>query len=337
MRNVFVFFDGTSCTLATKTNIEEIYSLAKSASYPCRYHEGIGGFSRTKIRDFALAPDVEPRAVQAFQVLVDMDLDPEDRLYIFGYSRGAVIARTLAMCLVSKQHLISAAKVSGFAHTVRAQIEFLCLFDPVVGWPRLFKTRVPNHDAILEPRIKNYLELLSVDESRLFFPSDSYSASKKTNRKIELSSSLSKAATREGRQQSAWALALRKTRKTVWFPGKHGDVGGQSANPAIGLHALTTSLEELLEISETSGAGISFPTEKIQVIKDKLAQLDRLSPSPPAGRMQIMVEKIKRRWGRRMPPQNKFAQHLAHPLCCDLSPTFYDQASLPDYPPYTRL
>lgn len=337
MRDVFVLIDGTSCTLATKTNIQKIYSLAKAASYQSQYQEGIGGYSRTKFRDFVLAPDVEPCAVRAFQVLVDMDLKPTDRLYIFGYSRGAVIARTLAMCIVSKCHLMAAAKATGFSHSVRAQIEFLCLFDPVVGWPRFFKTAVPNHDAVLEPKIKHYLELLSVDEGRLHYPSDSYSASRRTIQKIEEASPLSQATTRQDRQRIASALALRKSRKTIWFPGKHGDVGGQGGSPAIGLHALATALEELLQISASAGTGISFPAAKIQVVRDELARLGGVTARPSPGRLGAFLQNLKRRLGGRMPPPDSFAQQMVHPLCSDLSSTFYERAGLPDYPPYQRV
>jgi len=337
MRNVFVLIDGTRCTLASKTNIEAIYALSEAGGYRHHYQPGVGTYTQTKRRDEALAADIEGRAISVYQTLVEMQLNKQDRLYIFGYSRGAVIARTLAMCIASKEQLIAAAQGPPFKRTVPAQIEFLCLFEPVIGWPRRFKTYVANHEAVLEPKIKNYLELLALEERGVLFRSDSYVASGKAARKITELRRVSEAMPLEEKDKAAEALAVRKTRKAIWFPGMHGEIGGQNGRREIALHTLATALDELFAVSDAVGAEIEFPAEHLTAIKMMLGGFIPMPPPRPVSKLKQVWDRIGQIWGRRCPPSEHFAQHIAHPLCAKFAPSVPGASDLPTYPDYKMM
>lgn len=332
MRHFFVLIDGTNCVLASGTNIQKIHSLSASAGYTRCYQSGIGALSRTKMRDLVFAPNLEPRALEVFQTLEGLDLGKEDRLYIFGYSRGAVIARTLAMCIASSKHLRSAARISGFTGSIHAQIEFLCLFDPVAGRPRLQRTKVPNHDAILEPRIKNYLELISVEESKPHYPSDSYSASKPTLKSIASISSVSKADTTADRQKAMIELGILKTRKAVWFPGTHADVGGHGNDEVIGFSTLATALKELDQLSESAGLAVKFPAGEVQKIIDKANSLEELESSTPKGWISRNLRGLSQRISKRKPKAHELVQHYGHPSCKKYPGAAAALDEFPEYP-----
>lgn len=334
MRHVFVLIDGTNCVLASGTNIQKLHSLSESAGYARCYQQGIGALSRTKIMDIFLAPNLEPRALDVFQTLVSLELKKEDRLYIFGYSRGAVIARILAMCIASSKHLLSAARTSGFTGSIQAQIEFLCLFDPVAG-PRsnhIYRLYVPNHDAIHEPRIKNYLELLSAEESRPHFLSDSYIASKSTRKKLTSISAVSEADTTKDRQQSMTALGILKTRKVIWFPGTHSDVGGNGSNTTIALHALATVLTEFEHVSKTGNLGVAFLENDVNSIFDQVRNSGIPKEPKRKGPFVRALHIVSKYLSRRKPQPHILVQHFGHPLCKKYSGASAVLKEFPEYP-----
>jgi hypothetical protein len=329
---VFVLIDGTNCVLPNKTNIQKINSFSEAAGFEKYYQAGIGAFSRTKLIDILIAPDLEPRALEVFQTIQSLGLKSEDRLYIFGYSRGAVIARVLAMCIASHKHLYSAARISGFTGSIQAQIELLCLFDPVIGRPRIHNLTVPNHDAILEPRVKNYLELLSVEESKFIYPSDSYSSSKATLKRVSSISSTSKADTTADRQQAMTELGIRKTRKAIWFPGTHSDVGGNGSNKVVGLHTLLTAVREFELISQTSGLGVTFPKEEVKKILDQINAFKEIKETNSKGWWPRAKRSLSRHLSRRAPHARGLVQHFGHPSCGLYAGSAAVLEVLPEYP-----
>lgn len=331
MRHVFLLIDGTNCVLASGTNIRKIHDLSKNSGYGPFYHSGVGAFSRTWWMDVALAPDIERRAMEVFQTIVSLDLEKDDRLYIFGYSRGAIIARTLAMCIVSKEYLRSVARHAVFTESVHAQIEFLCLFDPVIGRPRLFRPRINDHDAILEPKVKTYLELLSVEEGRPHYPSASYSASKKTMKKIRKMSSTSTASTTADRQQSMAILEIRKTRKAIWFPGKHADVGGHGRNKEIGLCTLAAVLNEFDRMSKAAGLKVSFSADEVQGILNEVKEIG-VTAKVTSNPLSLWFKKVLRSLGKRKPTTNILVQHFGHPICKKYHHLVDVFDEIPEYP-----
>ena len=274
--------------------------------------------------------------MEAFQAIVALDLGPEDRLYIFGYSRGAIVARLLALFIASKKHLIAvSARGLDFERSVRAQISFLCLFDPVIGWPRFFRSRVIDHDAVLEPKIGFYLELVARDEVRLLFPSDSYFASSATTKRIETVTSTSRADTTEDRENALLELQLIKTRKSVWFPGKHADVGGHGKDKRIGSHALATALQELISIPLKLEEPIILDPSDLQTLLARCASNGDEFHVP--GYVYMMWRRLVGRRLRRAPEDRKLVQHFTHPTCQEYSTTATLVEHYPLYPVYPSL
>ncbi len=337
MRHVFVFVDGTGCTLETKTNIGSAYALIADSDTHSRYYQtGIGALSRTRLFDNILAPNVDLKVIEAYQALLALNLSSEDQIFIFGYSRGAVVARRLAMCVASKERLIQLSlRGLDLDRSVRARVSFLCLFDPVIGWPRVYGSKVPDHDAIMEIKIGSYLELIALEEVRLTFPSDSYFASPTTRRRIATLSSTSRADTTEDRENTQLELMLMKTRKSVWFPGTHADVGGHGQDKKIGAHALATSLEELFCLLPTNVERSAFNASQLKAILDVCSSDERSQPRRP----NMLASLWRRLVGlplRRVPKNRKLVQHLIHQTCVELgNDKHLDQ--YPQYPNYTTL
>lgn len=336
MRKVFVLVDGTNCSIHSNTNISKIRRLSDSAGYEKNYSHGIGVASSTKIRDVIFAPNFEQKALEILQALLDLNLSVEDKIYIFGYSRGAVIAKTLAMCIVSPNERKAAARNSGSFGTVLASIEFLCLFEPVLGWPRFQKSLVKSNEVVFENRVKNYLELVAYDENRAYLPSDSYSESRSEKARRNEASSSRNVVTTEDRDTALRDLGLLKTRKCVWFPGRHEDVGGHGLE-LLGAHSLATALEELLTSAEKSETPIEFPSAELrELVADKIDVGGGVIEVKNAW-WNRMTARIGKMLQRRSPSKRPVIQHLAHPLCTETPHTTALVNSLPPYPVYQRI
>jgi len=122
--------------------------------------------------------------------------EKNDRLYIFGFSRGAAIARLFASRLAKEG--IQTADGDLDKNPV---ISFLGVFDTVAafGKPNLDRDTRPVSDVVFEngtisPIIRNAYHLVSIDENRLAFRPTLMNYEHKVNE--------------------------------IWFPGVHSDVGG---------------------------------------------------------------------------------------------------------------
>jgi hypothetical protein len=161
------------------------------------YYSGVGTYGSwfDKLRNKLRAPEDEDVASILRRSIQDLfkHHEPGDRLYVFGFSRGAAIARRFASILSQTFPALGREKPS---------ITFLGVFDTVaaINRPNLFKEEVkPASDVVFEnrtlsPLIQEALHLLSLDERRTaFLPT----------------------------------LINRQDNVTeVWFPGAHSDVGG---------------------------------------------------------------------------------------------------------------
>ncbi|KAE9400707.1 WD40 repeat-like protein [Gymnopus androsaceus JB14] len=109
-RNLVVCIDGTSNKFGTKnTNIVELYSrLMKDNGQLTFYNSGIGTYAEPSWKslsyykqvianylDLALALRFEPILLDAYRWLSEM-YSPGDRIFLFGFSRGAYQVRVLA-------------------------------------------------------------------------------------------------------------------------------------------------------------------------------------------------------------------------------------------------
>ena len=155
------------------------------------YYKGVGTYSRNKLKrlwNAAVAPrkgDVERIIKQASEDL-KTHYEADDEIYIFGFSRGAAIARLFA------------------AHHQGKQVKFLGLFDTVAakdfGIDLKQDTYPPSRtlfsDFTLHKNVEEAVHLVSLDERRLIF------------------------------QPTLINKTARNNVLELWFAGAHSDVGG---------------------------------------------------------------------------------------------------------------
>jgi uncharacterized protein (DUF2235 family) len=243
MKNIVVCCDGTSNQFSKhNTNVVKLYKLLskddeKQVAY---YHPGLGtmeavgaftSFGRrfTKLLGLAIGYGLEDD-IRAAYVFIMRTYRPGDRIYMFGFSRGAYTVRALASLLhmyglidrsneplvpyairmLSAMHnRASAADVfdlaEGFKQTFSGPpcpIHFVGVWDTVnsVGWIAnpLKLPFTANNSSIEIGR-----HAISIDERRAFF--------------------------RQNRWLPKPPDAGPKDLKQVWFPGDHCDVGGGRA------------------------------------------------------------------------------------------------------------
>ena len=171
----------------------------------------------------------------------------KDKIYLFGYSRGAVVCRAVADIIskfgilraefIDKIPLVWAAFVnqkSDPAETERIRsftrrnesIEFIGLFDAVLGRnykrDNLFaELRIEN--TSLESCVKHAVHILSIDDNRRRF------------------------------SPVIWpTCAPNQTMKQIWMPGVHSDIGGNGGCRTLSDIALLTMADQLDDKTELS-------------------------------------------------------------------------------------
>ncbi len=230
-KNIVLCFDGTGDWAGfDATNVLQVFEgVPRDGDHLAFYDGGVGtlndpgkltntGRITMRLLDLALATGLRDKVLAGYLFLVN-HYEPGDRIYMFGFSRGAYTARVLcglihnlgllrkeqqnlAMYLwqtysdfkIKKQFDEVADRIRTDFCRPPVEIEFLGLFDTVssVGILQRFKT-FPNTD--LNPSVKAIRHAVSIDERRNGFPESLFSA--KSSDLVEL-----------------------------WFAGVHRDVGG---------------------------------------------------------------------------------------------------------------
>lgn len=104
-KRIALFLDGTWNTVEDNTNVWRMKSLcAVSPDQIAYYSVGVGTQYGEKIKGGMFGYGLDKEVIQAYEWLAE-HYDPDDRIYIFGFSRGAFTARSLAG-LVSKCGLL---------------------------------------------------------------------------------------------------------------------------------------------------------------------------------------------------------------------------------------
>lgn len=227
MANIVVCCDGTGNSYgANNTNVVDLYaSIVRDDDQIANYDPGVGTFSvfgrilgakvgvlMGKAFGFGLTENIE----DAYRYLMDR-YQPDDKLFLFGFSRGAYTARALAGML-NKVGLLQKGSVNlipyasdlyntrnndqiaaGFKKTYcnECKPHFVGVWDTVgsLGWwygKKFFNTRL-NKD------VRHAYQAISIDEKRKKFPI------------------------------SIWeeeALEPGQNVEQVWFAGVHSDIGG---------------------------------------------------------------------------------------------------------------
>lgn len=217
------------------------------------YYSGVGTYGpwlRQKI-NAALAP--EKMDVRTILNKAGADLAQHyqtgDRVYIFGFSRGAALARRFASLM--RKYLPAIGEQEPV-------VRFLGVFDTVasIGVPNLEDDQKPRSQVVFEnmtvsAHVQEALHLLSIDENRIAFQP---------------------------------TLMNREDKVTeVWFPGAHSDVGGGFAKRGLSDIALQFIVEQIRK--REVGLSMLDPEEvdltKIVVAKGKYAYtLDDIAIRP---------------------------------------------------------
>nr|WP_080780448.1 DUF2235 domain-containing protein [Chryseobacterium phocaeense] len=181
------------------TNVYKLFNVFNS-TYKI-YIEGIGTVTGGEDSNFAMATCANPPdatgyssddKLQKADIFVQNtvnDKNAEYHFYVYGFSRGSMLAREFCNQLAAKYP------------SVNVSIKFLGVFDTVESKP--FNT----YDMNLPQEVENALHICAVNECRFFFPLTGF---------FENSKNMQDTKTETG--SSVW--------KEVFVPGAHADVGG---------------------------------------------------------------------------------------------------------------
>ena len=259
-KKLAIFCDGTwSQASAERTNVVRLFEALEPAdkSKPpipqlAFYGKGVGTRMEEKIRGGAFGYGISENIKAAYSFIVS-NFESGDEIFLFGFSRGAFTARSVAGLIRNigvlkreKLHLIDEgydkyrdkspewAPDGAEAVTFRKEhshpdesIAFIGVWDTVgalgapfgliAGWivDKIFHTSF--HDTKLSSWVKSAYHALAVDERRWPFRPNPW----------ELNA--------EHRQRNADAVKARKIPcyEQRWFPGVHSNVGGQYPNKGL--------------------------------------------------------------------------------------------------------
>ena len=236
MTNIVICSDGTCAEFGPDiTNVVKLYQrVVRNQDQKAFYDPGLGTFSifgrhaylgqkLGKLQGMALGAGIRQNIEEAYRYLMN-HYQINDRVFLFGYSRGAYTVRALAgmlkKCgLIEKgsDNLVSYAskiyntwynddEANEFKNTFSVECKpyFIGVWDTVgsLGWMR----RQRFYDTRVQDGFTYGYQAVSVDESRQHFPISLW------------------------RQED---LAPGQLVHQVWFPGYHADIGGQNADPPI--------------------------------------------------------------------------------------------------------
>ncbi|BAO28304.1 T6SS phospholipase effector Tle1-like catalytic domain-containing protein [Sulfuritalea hydrogenivorans] len=291
-RNIVLCFDGTNNKYAaTNTNVVKLYGMLDRAGGDqlAYYQPGIGTFAPPGVwdkfkkwfitrLDLAIAWLLEEHVSDGYRFLMRYYQDG-DRIFIFGFSRGAYTARAVA-AMVHKVGLLTQGNeellpfawnmfkreqdpklYNGFRHTFsrKVPIHFIGLWDTVssVGW--MWDQQTLQFTAN-NPSVEIVRHAVALDERRAYFP------------------------------QNLWGHDpdLPTDVLQIWFPGVHCDVGGGYAEKEAGLSKI--ALQWMIEQAEAFG--LRFNPKGKDVILPTVDTVDYAAPDPAS----VQHESLKGLW-----------------------------------------
>jgi|ERR1700733_6823863 len=129
-RRVALFLDGTWNTVNDDTNVWRMKSLcAIEAEQLCYYNAGVGTQYGQRLSGGMFGYGLDAEVIQAYQWLTE-NYKPDDRIFVFGFSRGAFTARSLCGFIskcglvkpgapISLRQLYARYRKGSTAHTIR--------------------------------------------------------------------------------------------------------------------------------------------------------------------------------------------------------------------------
>lgn len=215
--SVGIFFDGTGNNGINATSPEKppknnesyygnttnIYKLFQLFTGEKIYIEGIGTVTHMEDSDFAMATCKNPagyrgyssddKLQKAFSFIEQIMYDPANHyeFYIYGFSRGAMLARNFCHELLKAD--------TGFARNIT--VKFLGVFDTVESAP------FNEYNVRVHPSTERAFHICAANECRFFFPLTGL---------FEDSGSMEDKIADTG--NTVW--------KKIFVPGSHADIGG---------------------------------------------------------------------------------------------------------------
>lgn len=237
------------------TNAESFIAPVKAHGQHSFYYSGVGTYGNKVQQIFNSGFGASNLDIRTIMHLAGEDLNDTfstgDEIYIFGFSRGAAIARKFA------------SKLSRYIGTIDPSdrpIRFLGLFDTVasIGFPNLDDNDKPQSDVVFEdheisPHVAESLHLLSLDERRIAF------------------------------QPTLMDMDSRVTE--VWFSGAHSDVGGGFWHDGLSDISLSFMISEIkrrgiglkvLDPDQVDSANLKGPEHEYEI---DISDLD-MKPNP---------------------------------------------------------
>jgi uncharacterized protein (DUF2235 family) len=281
-KNIVICCDGTGNEFGDhNSNIVKLYSalIVDGIMQVGYYHPGVGTMGAPAARNdiskvwstvmgLAFGVGFVANVGDAYRYLMNV-FEDGDRVFLFGFSRGAYTVRALAGLLhmfgllcpgndglipyITRLYARKTRKAAGMTHTFQVAdgfkatfcrscpLHFVGVWDTVssVGWiwsPLKLPYTAQNPDMI------NGRHAVSIDERRCYF------------------------------QNNLWGPALKgQNIKQVWFAGVHSDVGGSYSYMESGLSQIT--LEWML--CEARSFGLLVDAQKAEYV------LGRKPPPPP--------------------------------------------------------
>lgn len=259
MKNIVICCDGTGNEYSeNNTNVVETYAICKKTPGQIVFYDpgvGTGGWeymdgkqpgenSIRALKDKTTGKGLQKNVNDAYGYLMET-YEAGDKIYLFGFSRGAFTVRSLAGMLykvgllpADNDNLIPyAAKLyniegniemaHGFRDTFsrHCPVHFIGVWDTVASL--VMNAGVRWHSGALNPEVSNGFHAVSIDEKRKDFP------------------------------PSLWLddpahLTANQTVEQVWFAGVHSDVGGWYHERGLA----NTSLHWMLENAKAKGLKI---------------------------------------------------------------------------------
>jgi uncharacterized protein (DUF2235 family) len=251
--------DGTPCP----TNVVKLaYRIAKHAEngmpQVILYDQGVGtGNSIDRLTGGAFGEGLEDNIYRAYRFLI-ANYEPGDEIWLFGFSRGAFTARSIAgvirkcgiLSRVAVQHYVKAVELYRMSEvhpddptavnfrsqfsccgTDPIKIRFIGVWDtvgalgiPLAGLRGLNRRDYTFHDTALSGTVELAYHALALDEHREPFVPSLWMEKRKPNQTIE----------------------------QMWFPGVHSDVGGGYPETAIS----DITLEWMMEKARSAGLAL---------------------------------------------------------------------------------
>ena len=299
-KNIIICCDGTGNEYGVnKTNVVRTCEIATNDDSQLVYYDpgvGTGGLeyeeSKQDIIDKATGDGLQKNVEDAYRYLMKV-YEPNDKVYLFGFSRGAFTARSLAGMLshcgllrfgldnlveyASKLYNHDDDMVTGFKEDFcrPCPVHFIGVWDTVESLAGDASDKF--HDYRLNPEIKYAYHAVAIDEMRKKFPPCMWD---ETN------------------------ISKGQTMEQVWFAGVHSDVGGWYPERGLSDIALRWMLEK------AKPCGMKLDQKKFDEVKGDFAGKQHKSYTgfwkamgthkrqvPPGGKVHKSVEERMEKTG----------------------------------------